>query len=66
LVPLDAEGLKVVKEQIHTGTPVLDVERKTLGTVEAYDDDSGYMRIGEGRADRQGHLPARDVGVLSR
>lgn len=65
MTPLDAEGLKVVKDKIHAGTPVLDVERKTLGTVEAYDDDSGYMRIEkEGLTIKDIFLPVTSVSYL--
>jgi hypothetical protein len=45
MVPLDADGLRIVKEQIHAGTQVLDADDENLGTVEAYDSGSGYMRI---------------------
>jgi hypothetical protein len=65
MVPLDAEGLNVVKEQIHAGTPVLDVEHKNLGTVEAYDGDSGYMRIEkEGLTIKDIFLPVTSVSYL--
>lgn len=65
MVPLDADGLRVVKEQIHLGTPVLDADRKNLGTVEAYDDDSGYMRIEkEGLTLKEVFLPVTAVSYL--
>ncbi len=65
MVPLDADGLKLVKEQIHAGTPVLDAELKNLGTVEAYDDDSGYMRIEkEGITIKDIFLPVTSVSYL--
>jgi hypothetical protein len=65
MVPLDAEGLSVVKEQIHAGTPVLDVNRKNLGNVEAYDGDSGYMRIEkEGFTVKDIFLPVTSVSYL--
>jgi hypothetical protein len=65
MVPLDADGLRMVKEQIHEGTPVLDSDRKTLGTVEAYDDESGYMRIEkEGITVKDIFLPVTTVSYL--
>jgi hypothetical protein len=48
VVPLDAAGLRVVRENIHEGTPVIDSEGKKLGTVQAYDGSTGYMRIEKG------------------
>jgi hypothetical protein len=41
-------GLRVVRENIHEGTPVIDSEGKKLGTVQAYDGSTGYMRIEKG------------------
>jgi hypothetical protein len=65
MVPLDADGLRVVKEQIHAGTPVLDADSKNLGSVEAYDDDSGYMRIEkEGLTIKDIFLPVTSVSYL--
>jgi hypothetical protein len=64
-VPLDAGGLKVVKEHIHAGTPVLDADRKHLGRVDDYDFDSGYMRIEkEGLARKDIFLPVTTVSYL--
>ena len=45
MVPLDAQGVREVRERVHTGTDVLDAEDVEVGTVEAYDASSGYMRI---------------------
>jgi hypothetical protein len=65
MVALDADGLKVVMEQIHEGTPVLDVDSKNLGTIEAYDDESGYMRIEkEGLTVKDIFLPVTAVSYL--
>jgi hypothetical protein len=65
MVPLDADGLNVVKDKIHAGTPVLDSNRKNLGNVEAYDDDSGYMRIEkEGFTVKDIFLPVTTVSYL--
>ena len=44
-VPLDAEGLRVAGEGIYTGATVLDADDKNLGTLQAYDGNTGYMRI---------------------
>lgn len=65
MVPLDVEGLKVVNEQIHTGTPVLDAEHKNLGSVQAYDGDTGYMRIEkDGLTIKDIFLPVTSVSFL--
>jgi len=47
-VPLDAAALSVVREKIHLGSMVLDADNQALGTVEAYDGNSGYMLIEKG------------------
>jgi hypothetical protein len=47
-VPLDAAGVSVVRENIHEGTHVFDADEKDLGTVQAYDGSTGYMRIEKG------------------
>jgi hypothetical protein len=48
VVPLDAAGVRVVRENINEGTPVFDSDEKELGTVQAYDGSTGYMRIEKG------------------
>jgi hypothetical protein len=48
LVPLDAEGVRLVREKIKAGSKVLDAEGKKLGAVQMYDTESGYMRITKG------------------
>ena len=48
VVPLDAAALSVVRENISEGTPVFDSDEKELGTVQAYDGSTGYMRIEKG------------------
>ena len=45
MVPLDAQGVREVRELIHAGAQVVDAEEKSIGRVEAYDRSSGYMRI---------------------
>jgi hypothetical protein len=47
-VPLDAEGIKLVREKVKTGSKVFDAEGKSLGTVQLYDKETGYMRIEKG------------------
>jgi hypothetical protein len=65
MVPLDADGLRIAKEQIHVGTPVLDSDHKRLGAVEAYDGESGYMRIEkDGIALKEVFLPVTSVSYL--
>src|SRR5579864_4593111 len=48
VVPLDAAGVSAVRENIQQGTPVFDSDEKELGTVQAYDGSTGYMRIEKG------------------
>jgi hypothetical protein len=65
MVPLDGDGLRIMREQIHVGTAVLDSNQRTLGTVEAYDDTSGYMRIEkEGFTVKDVFLPVTSVSYL--
>jgi hypothetical protein len=65
MVPLDADGLKVVKEQIHAGTAVLDAERRQMGQVQDYDNDTGYMRIEkDGLTIKDVFLPVTSVSYL--
>ena len=65
MVPLDADGLKLVKERIHAGTTVLDADEKNVGTVQEYDGDSGYMRIEkEGLTEKEVFLPVTSVSYL--
>ena len=45
MVPLDADGVREVRERIHPGVDVLDAEDESVGRVEDYDRISGYMRI---------------------
>jgi len=47
-VPLDADGLQLVREKITKGTKVFDAEGKKVGAVQVYDKDTGYMRIEKG------------------
>jgi hypothetical protein len=64
-VPLDAEGLRVVHEEIQSGTTVLDVDDEYLGTIEAYDGSTGYMRIEkDGLTVKNIFLPVTSVSFL--
>jgi len=47
-VPLDAEGLRLVREMIQPGAKVFDAEGKSVGKIQLYDADTGYMRIQKG------------------
>jgi hypothetical protein len=64
-VPLDAAALGMVRERIDIGTPVLDADDKNLGTIQAYDRDTGYMRIEkEGITVKDIFLPATAVSFM--
>jgi hypothetical protein len=65
IVPLDAAALSVVREKIHIGTKVIDADDKHLGTIQAYDTDTGYMRIEkEGLTIKDVFLPVTSVSYL--
>ncbi|HEX3904042.1 MAG TPA: hypothetical protein VH853_14475 [Polyangia bacterium] len=64
-VPLDAEALRLVHEEIHSGTTVLDVDNENLGTIQAYDGSTGYMRIEkDGLTVKNIFLPVTSVSFL--
>jgi hypothetical protein len=64
-VPLDAAQLGALREQIQEGTPVFDEFDEKLGPVEAYDPETGYMRIDEGKLmPKPLFLPATAVAYL--
>jgi hypothetical protein len=64
-VPLDAEALNLIRQRIHVGTAVIDADGKELGTIEAYDVDTGYMQIAkEGLFIRDVFLPVTSVSFL--
>jgi len=44
-VPLDAEALRAARADVFIGATVLDVDDKNLGTIQAFDAETGYMRI---------------------
>jgi len=64
-LPLDAARIGALREQIQEGTPVFDEFDEKLGPVEAYDPDTGYMRIDEGKLmPKPLFLPATAVAYL--
>jgi hypothetical protein len=65
MVPLDANGVREVRERIHPGVEVLDAEDASIGRVESYDPTSGYMRIEKnGLLARDVFLPVTSVSYL--
>ncbi|HLK89049.1 MAG TPA: hypothetical protein VKZ18_04090 [Polyangia bacterium] len=44
-VPLDADALRAAREDLFVGATVLDADGKNLGTIQAFDGRTGYMRI---------------------
>jgi hypothetical protein len=64
-VPLDADAIREIRERIHPGTAVLDAEDEKLGRIEAYDPESGYMRIEkEGPIAKEVFLPVTSVAFV--
>jgi len=64
-VPLDADAIREIRERIHPGTAVLDADDEKIGRIEAYDRDSGYMRIEKkGPIDKEIFLPVTSVSFL--
>jgi hypothetical protein len=47
-VPLDVDGVRLVRERITSGTKVFDADGKKIGAVQAYDKSTGYMRVEKG------------------
>ncbi len=65
MVPLDAGGLREVRERIHPGVKVFDADDQSLGWIESYDQDTGYMRIEQTRLlEGDIFLPATSVSYL--
>ena len=63
--PLDTDGPKLVREKITKGSKVFDAEGKTLGTVQLYDQATGYMRIEKGALSTKDiFLPVTAVSYL--
>jgi hypothetical protein len=64
-VPLDAEELSLLRTNIHIGTNVFDYDDRKVGRVQAYDPETGYMRVEKGRmAPRNIYLPVTAVSYL--
>jgi hypothetical protein len=64
-VPLDADAIREIRERIHPGTTVLDADDEKLGRIEAYDPETGYMRIEkEGLTEKQIFLPVTSVSFV--
>jgi hypothetical protein len=65
MVPLDADGVRRVRERIQEGAQVVDAEGKSVGEVEDYDRASGYMRIAEDSPlDRDLFVPLTSISYL--
>lgn len=64
-VPLDAEALRLAREEIYIGATVLDADNKNLGALQDYDGDSGYMRIEkDGFTVKDIFLPVTSISFL--
>jgi hypothetical protein len=64
-VPLDADQICRVRHLIREGFPVYDEMDEKLGTVEAYDPDTGYMRLLKGTfAPKEVFLPVTAISYL--
>ena len=64
-LPLDAEELRMLRDQIHEGTVVFDEFDERVGLVEAYDAKTGYMRLAAGTlVTKPVFLPATAVSYL--
>jgi hypothetical protein len=64
-VPLDAAQIQAVKDRIEEGAVVFDDTDKELGTVEAYDPATGYMRLLKGTlAPKEVFLPVTAISYL--
>jgi hypothetical protein len=44
-VPLDADALQEVRDDVFLGATVLDVDDENLGSIQDFDADTGYMRL---------------------
>jgi hypothetical protein len=44
-IPLDADALQEVRNDVFLGATVFDVDEKNLGSIQDFDADTGYMRI---------------------
>jgi hypothetical protein len=64
-VSLDAAAVNALRETLTIGTDVFDAENKRLGTIDAYDRRTGYMRIEKaGLSFQDIFVPVTSVGYL--
>jgi hypothetical protein len=64
-VPLDAEALQEMRNDVFLGATVLDVDDKNLGSIQDFDADTGYMRIEkDGVSVREIFLPVTAVSFV--
>ena len=64
-LPLDAEELRKLRDQIHQGNAVFDEFEERVGIVEDYDPKTGYMRLDVGKLEEKPvFLPATAVSYL--
>jgi hypothetical protein len=47
-VPLDADAIVTVRDKVKIGTPVYDADDLKVGVIDAYNAETGYMRIQKG------------------
>jgi hypothetical protein len=64
-LPLDAQELRLLRDQIQEGSVVYDEFDERVGFVEAYDPKTGYMRLDAGKlVPKPVFLPATAVSYL--
>jgi hypothetical protein len=64
-LPLDAQQLLALRDRIQEGTTVFDEVDQKVGSIDAYDRNTGYMRIEEGvLAPKPVFLPVTTVAFL--
>jgi hypothetical protein len=64
-VPLDAEQLLELRDRLEEGMTVYDESEQEIGSVDAYDRTTGYMKVEEGMlAPKPVFIPATTVAFL--
>jgi hypothetical protein len=64
-VPLDADAIAVVRDKIQAGTSVYDADDLKVGELDAYNRETGYMRIQKGTFSfKDLYLPVTSVAYL--
>jgi hypothetical protein len=64
-MPLDADAIREIRERIHPGTVVLDADDETIGRVQDYDPETGYMRMEKDEPiEREIFLPVTSVSFV--